>query len=244
MTVPELRAGRPVTVAQIARMIDHSMLRPELTLADVIDGCTVAAGHQVASVCCKPADVAHAAAVLRGTGVDVGSVVGFPHGNSATDIKVAEARRALDDGAAELDMVLNIGRLRGGQLDVVGAEIAAVVAAARPARALVKVILETAYLCDEEKVTACRLSEQAGAAFVKTSTGFAPSGATMADVILMRASVGPGVQVKAAGGVRTLDALLAMAAVGVTRFGATATAAILAEAAERATRRALTVPAV
>jgi len=140
-------------------------------------------------------------------------------------------------------MVLNIGRLRGGRHDQVLAEIQSVVAMAHPAGALVKVILENAYLTDEQKVVACRLSDEAGADFVKTGTGFAPSGATLADVILMRASVGGRVQVKAAGGVRTLDTLLAMAAEGVTRFGATATVAILAEAAEREGRDDLTLPA-
>jgi deoxyribose-phosphate aldolase len=140
-------------------------------------------------------------------------------------------------------MVINIGRLRGGQLEQVRVDIEAVVDAARPAGALVKVIFENAYLTDDEKVNACHLAEQAGADFVKTSTGFAPGGATLSDLILMRANVGPIVQVKAAGGVRTLDTLLAMAAEGVTRFGATATATILADATERATRGALRIPA-
>lgn len=234
---------RPITAAQIAQMIDHSLLRPELTLDDVTAGCSLAAEHQVASVCVKPADVAHAVAALAGTGVKVGTVVGFPHGNSTTATKVAEARQSLSDGATELDMVINIGRLRGGQLEQVRADIEAVVNAARPAGALVKVIFENAYLTDDEKVNACHLAEQAGADFVKTSTGFAPGGATLGDLILMRANVGPAVQVKAAGGVRTLDTLLAMAAEGVTRFGATATAIILADATERATRGALRIPA-
>ena len=246
-------SGRPITVLEIARMIDHSLLRPELTLDDVTAGCELAAGHRVASVCVKPADVPHAVACLTGAhapaavngepGVGVGTVVGFPHGGTTTAVKVTETLQALDEGATEIDMVLNIGRLRGGRHDQVLAEIRSVVGIAHPAGALVKVILENAYLTDEQKVAACRLSEEAGADFVKTGTGFAPTGATLADVILMRASVGPRVQVKAAGGVRTLDTLLAMAARGVTRFGATATVAILTEAAERERRHDLMLPA-
>jgi len=243
--------GAPLTVAQVAAMIDHSLLRPELTPDDVAAGCAVAARHQVASVCVKPADVVQALDELGAAGagagsaapVAVGTVVGFPHGGTTTALKVAEADAALGSGASELDMVLNIGRLRGGRLDEVRAEIGAVVEPAHRSGALVKVILETAYLTDDEKVAACRLSEEAGADFVKTGTGFAPSGATLADVALLRRSVGPAVQVKAAGGVRTLDTLLAMVGAGATRFGATATEALLAEAAERARAGTLRVPA-
>jgi len=231
-----------LTVAQVAAMIDHSLLRPELTLADVTEGCAIAADHQVMSVCCKPADVTHAGRVLAGTAVKVGTVVGFPHGSNTTPTKVVEARRALDEGARELDMVINIGRLRGGDHLYVGSDIRAVVEVAATTGALVKVIFENAYLTDDEKVTACHLTEEAGADFVKTSTGFAATGATMDDLRLMRRSVGPGVQVKAAGGVRTLDTLLAMVAIGVTRFGATATVAMLADATARAATGELSVP--
>jgi deoxyribose-phosphate aldolase len=159
--------------------------------------------------------------------VFVSTVVGFPHGSSATATKVFEAERALDDGARELDMVLNIGRLRSGLADEVRDDIAAVVEIAADRGGIVKVIFENAFLDDAQKVLACRLSEEAGATFVKTSTGFAPSGATIDDLRLMRRSVGPDVQVKAAGGVRTLDALLEVMAIGVTRVGATATETIL-----------------
>jgi deoxyribose-phosphate aldolase len=211
----------------VAKTIDHSLLRPELDLATVEEGVRLAVRHDVASATVRPADVALAARLVAGSDVLVSTVVGFPHGSSATSTKVAEAERALADGALELDMVLNIGRLRSG-LDVeVADEIAAVVAVARGGGAIVKVILENAYLTDGEKVRGCRLSEEAGAAFVKTSTGFAPTGATLEDLRLMRASVSPAVQVKAAGGVRTLEALLEVMAVGVTRIGATATATIL-----------------
>jgi len=157
----------------------------------------------------------------------VSTVVGFPHGSSTTAAKLVEAEHALADGAHELDMVLNIGRLRSGRDDEVRAEIAAIVEVAVAAGAIVKVILENAYLDDEQKIRGCRLAEAAGAHFVKTSTGFAPGGATIEDLKLMRASVSPKVQVKAAGGVRTLDALLEVMSVGVTRVGATATETIL-----------------
>jgi deoxyribose-phosphate aldolase len=154
-------------------------------------------------------------------------VVGFPHGSSSTETKAFEAERAVELGAREIDMVLNIGRLRSGRAEEVREDIAAVVAVAQPKGAIVKVIFENAYLDDAQKELACRLSEEAGAAFVKTSTGFAPSGATIADLKLMRRSVSPHVQVKAAGGIRTLDALLEVMAVGITRIGATATETML-----------------
>jgi deoxyribose-phosphate aldolase len=233
-----------LTVVQVAAMIDHSLLRPELTLDDVTIGCDIAATHEVASVCCKPADVVHASRALAGTSVLVGTVVGFPHGSSTTETKAFEARAALDDGARELDMVINIGRLRGGEHAYVAADIRAIVEVAATAGALVKVIFENAYLTDDEKVVACHLTEDAGADFVKTSTGFAASGATMEDLALMRRSVGPAMQVKAAGGVRTLDTLLAMVAIGVSRFGATVTMALLADAKGRAAVGELRVPSV
>ena len=216
-----------LTYAQVAKTIDHSLLRPELDLDVVHDGVELARRYGVASATVRPADVAFAAGLLDGSDVFVSTVVGFPHGSSATETKLFEAARALEDGARELDMVLNIGRLRSGRAGEVREEIAAVVGVAAAKGAIVKVILENAYLDDAEKELGCRLAEQAGAAFVKTSTGFAPSGATIEDLKLMRRTVGPHVQVKAAGGVRTLDALLEVMAVGVTRVGATATETIL-----------------
>ena len=211
----------------IAKMIDHSLLRPELDDAFVEAGCALAAKYDVASVCCRPADVARAAALLLGTDVHVGGTIGFPHGNHATEVKVFEARRALADGATELDMVLQIGALKSGRDADVEADIRAVVEVAHAVGAIVKVIFENAYLMDDEKIRACRLSEAAGADFVKTSTGFAPGGATHDDLRLMRANTSPHIQVKAAGGVRTLDALLAVRELGVSRIGATATEAII-----------------
>jgi deoxyribose-phosphate aldolase len=218
-----------ITLEQLAKTIDHSLLRPELTRAEVIAGCELARRYNVASVCVKPCHVSLAADVLRGSDVKVSTVIGFPHGSNRTEIKVAEARQAIADGAVELDMVLNIGELRSGSAEYVQTDIQAVCEAAHAQGAKVKVILENAYLNDDEKVLACRLCETAGADWVKTSTGFAPSGATLEDLRLMRASVGPQVQVKAAGGVRTLDALLAVIEAGCTRVGATATAAMLDE---------------
>jgi len=212
---------------QVAKTIDHSLLRPELDLDFVREGVELAGRYGVASATARPADVAFAAELLEGSEVFVSTVVGFPHGSSATETKVFESERALADGARELDMVLNIGRLRSGRPDEVRDDIAAVVEVASAQAAIVKVIFENAYLDDAQKEVGCRLAEEAGAAFVKTSTGFAPGGATIDDLTLMRRTVGPHVQVKAAGGVRTLDALLEVMAVGVTRVGATATETIL-----------------
>jgi deoxyribose-phosphate aldolase len=211
----------------VAKTIDHSLLKPELDDAFVRAGCELAAAYDVASVCVRPADVVRAGAILAGTDVKVGTTIGFPHGNHRTDTKVLEARAALADGATELDMVLLIGALKSGRDEEVRADIAAVVRVAHDAGALVKVIFENAYLTDDEKIRACRLTEAAGGDFVKTSTGFAPSGATLDDLRLMRANTSPHVQVKAAGGVRTLDALLEVMSVGVTRIGATTTSTIL-----------------
>ncbi len=216
-----------LTERDIAKAIDHSLLRPELDDTFIENGCRLAAEYDVASVCVRPADVGRARALLQGTDVAVGTVIGFPHGSHRTETKVFEARAALADGATELDMVIQIGALKSGRDADVQADIAAVVEVAHAAGAIVKVIFENAYLTDEEKVRACRLAEAAGADFVKTSTGFAPGGATHEDLALMRRSVSPHVQVKAAGGVRTLDALMAVMALGVTRCGATATKTIL-----------------
>lgn len=222
-----------LTERDIAKTIDHSLLRPELDDDFVADGCRLAARYDVASVCVRPADVLRAREILDGTDVAVGTTIGFPHGNHLTATKVFEAQRALADGATELDMVLQIGALKSGRDDEVQADIAAVVEVAHAAGAIVKVIFENAYLTDDEKVRACHLTEAAGGDFVKTSTGFAPSGATHDDLRLMRANTSPHIQVKAAGGVRTLDALLEVMALGVTRIGATATATIIDDFRDR-----------
>ena len=222
-----------LTERDIAKTIDHSLLKPELDDRFVEDGCRLAAAYDVASVCVPPVHVRRAAAILAGTDVAVGTVVGFPHGYATTETKVAETRQALADGATEIDMVIQIGALKSGRDADVQADIQAVVDVAHQAGAIVKVIFENAYLTDDEKVRACHLTEAAGADFVKTSTGFAPSGATHEDLKLMRANVSPHVQVKAAGGVRSLDAMIEVMALGVTRIGATRTAEMLDELAER-----------
>jgi deoxyribose-phosphate aldolase len=223
------------TYREVAKTIDHSLLRPELDLDAVRAGCEVARRLGVASVCVKPCDVALARELLAGSDVKVTTVIGFPHGSSTTATKVFEAERAIADGAEELDMVLNVGRLRSGEADEVRSEIAAVVAATR-GRAIVKVILENAYLDEAQKALGCRLAEEAGARFVKTSTGYASSGATPEDLRLMRRSVSPDVELKAAGGIRTLDDLLAALEAGATRIGTTASERILAELEERSTQ--------
>lgn len=216
---------------QVAKTIDHSLLRPELTRKDVEEGCALAARYHVASVCVRPCDVALAASLLADSDVEVGTVVGFPHGSNTTEVKVAETKQAIAEGATEIDMVLNIGRLLSGDFDEVQSDIAAVVEAAKGYP--VKVILENAYLTDDLKIEACKRIEAAGGAYVKTSTGFAPTGATLEDVKLMKASVSPHVKVKSAGGVRTLDSLMEYMQAGVSRSGATTTATMLDEYTER-----------
>jgi deoxyribose-phosphate aldolase len=216
-----------VTYREVAKTIDHSLLRPELDDAFIEDNIRLALMYDVASVTMRPADVERAAALVSGSDVKVGTVVGFPHGNHLTATKVFETERALEQGATEIDMVIKIAALKSGRDEDVEADIRAVVDVSHSAGAIVKVIFENAYLTDDEKIRACRLTEAAGADFVKTSTGFATSGATHEDLRLMRANTSPHIQVKAAGGVRTLDALLDVMALGVTRIGATATQAIL-----------------
>lgn len=228
-------SSKTITYEQLAKVIDHSLLKPELTEADIIAGCELAKKYNVASVCVKPCYVSLAARLLQGTTVEVGTVIGFPHGSHVTAVKVFEAQQAIADGATELDMVINIGEMRSGHYDFVREDIRAVVEAAK-GKAIVKVILENAYLTKDEIVTGCKLVEEAGAHFVKTSTGYAPSGATIEDLKLMRAAVSEKVQVKAAHGIRTLDALLDVIDAGATRSGATATASMLDEFKQRFNR--------
>jgi deoxyribose-phosphate aldolase len=228
----------PLTPADVAKMIDHSLLRPELTREALVKGCEIARKYQVAAVCCTGSDVPLVKELLAGSDVRIAAVVGFPHGYSTTAAKVFEAREAVAVGANELDMVLHIGRLLSRDFDYVRADIRAVCEAAHGVGALVKVILENCYLTDELKRIACRLCEEAGADWVKTSTGFAKGGATFEDLALMRASVSPRVQVKAAGGIRDFDAAVKVRELGCSRFGATATEAIMEEAYRRLGRPA------
>jgi len=208
-------------------VIDHSLLRPELTRADVEAGCDVAIEWQTATVCCRPADLALVVNRLRRTDVGPTTVIGFPHGSHTSQIKEREALIAVDQGAVELDVVINIGALRSGDLGYVRDELSSLVYAVAPTP--VKVILETAYLTPEQVEAGCRVAVEARAAFVKNGTGFSPRGAEVGEIALMRRVVGKGVGVKAAHGIRTLDALLAILAAGACRVGATATAAIGAE---------------
>ena len=213
--------------------IDHTLLKPDATYAQIEAIAKEAIAHRFASVCANPIHVKRLAALLAGTDVRVCTVIGFPHGTHRTAIKVAEAKQALADGCTELDMVINIGKLLGGDEDYVRDEIRQIVQVAHEAGALVKVILETCYLTDAQKVTACHLSEEAGADFVKTSTGYGTKGCTIQDLQLMRRSVSERVQVKGSGGIRDLDTVLSARAVGATRCGVSATAAIMAEAEKR-----------
>ncbi|HUA67064.1 MAG TPA: deoxyribose-phosphate aldolase [Candidatus Saccharimonadales bacterium] len=235
------------TYEQLAKMIDHSLLHPTLTDRELEDGCRLAAKYQVASVCIKPYAVKHAAGILHGSGVLVGAVIGFPHGNSCTEIKRLETAQARADGATEIDMVINVGKALSGDWDYVERDIRAVCDEAHRYGAKVKVIFENDYLTnggaglsgDQIKIKLCRLSEAAGADWVKTSSGYGfvkqpdgsynYGGATEHDLKLMRASVSAKVQVKAAGGVRDLDGLIQVRELGASRCGATATAAMLDE---------------
>jgi deoxyribose-phosphate aldolase len=218
-----------LTYDAIAKRIDHSLLGPTLTDAELDAGCRLAADYQVASVCIKPYAVARAAALLNGTGVAVGTTVGFPHGGHATAVKVFESERALDDGATELDMVINLGKALGGDWNAVRDDIAAVTEVVHRRRGIVKVIFENCYLKTEQIVRLCQICGAVGADFVKTSTGYGSAGATRDDLILMRKSAPPHVKLKAAGGVRTLDAAIAVAELGCDRIGASRTAEILDE---------------
>lgn len=224
---------KKLRVRDIAKMIDHSLLRPDMTIEEIREGCGIAKEYDVATVCVKPSEMDICIKELKGTDVLVTTVIGFPHGGSTTEVKVFEALEAIKAGAKELDMVLNIGRLVSRDFEYVEKDIKMVVEAAHYRGVIVKVILENAYLTDELKEIACRICDKAGADFVKTSTGYAKSGATIPDLKLMRKTCGNKVRVKAAGGVRTLDNALSVRAVGTVRFGATATKAILDEAAQR-----------
>jgi deoxyribose-phosphate aldolase len=218
-----------LTLHDIAKMLDHSLLQPTLTDSDLEKGCLLARQLDVASVCIKPYAVKLAASLLRGSTVAAGTTIGFPHGGHLTAIKVDEAERALDDGARELDMVVNIGKVLSKDWAYVAGDIRAVVEAAHRRGALVKVIFENCFLQDEHKEQLCGICGDVGADFVKTSTGYGDKGATDEDLKLMRLCSPPQIQVKAAGGVRTFERLLAVRAIGVTRVGATASSAILEE---------------
>ncbi|HVT73613.1 MAG TPA: deoxyribose-phosphate aldolase [Lacunisphaera sp.] len=237
-----MAASHP-TVLELAKMIDHSLLHPTMTDAHVRAGCDLARRCECATACVKPHAVPLAAAALAGSGVGVCAVAGFPHGHSQPEIKVAEAVRAVAEGATEIDVVANVGKVLGGDWDYVTAELRAVHEACVARGARLKVIFENDYLADEHIIRLCEICTALGVAFVKTSTGYGfvkqangdynYRGATDHHLRLMRQHSGPAVQIKAAGGVRTLDDLLRVRALGVSRIGATATETILAEAIRR-----------
>jgi deoxyribose-phosphate aldolase len=227
------------TYQDIAKMIDHSLLNPALTAAELEEGCQLARRYDVASVCILPYYAARCAELLEGSTVRPSTTIGFPHGGHTTAVKLAEVEQALEDGAAELDMVINISKARSGDWDYVRKEIAALTQAVHAGNAKIKVIFENAYHDGAAKIRLCEVCGESGVDWVKTSTGYAPSGATLADLRLMRKHSPPGVQVKAAGGIRTLGALLEVRAIGVTRVGASRTAAMLEEC-----RQGLGLPAL
>jgi deoxyribose-phosphate aldolase len=233
LRTPHLALETPSSVASI---IDHTLLRPEAAWEDVERLCGEAAYFKFATVCVNPCWVQRSADLLTGTGVGVCSVVGFPFGATTREGKAAEARRAIRDGAREIDMVINVGDLKSREFFLVEDEIALVASLCHARGALTKVIIEAALLTTDEKVSACRLARKAGADFVKTSTGFGPGGATVADVSLMRRIVGPELGVKAAGGIRDLKTLRAMVAAGATRIGASAGVSIVREVVDEQSR--------
>lgn len=213
---------------ELARYIDHTILKPDAKEGDIIRLCREALEYKFASVCVNACNVKLAASFLNGTDVKVCTVVGFPLGATTKETKAFEAAQAIENGATEVDMVINIGALKSGKLDAVEEDIRAVAEACK-GKALLKVIIETCLLTDEEKVAACELSEKAGADYVKTSTGFSTGGATVEDIVLMRKTVSPHIGVKASGGVRNLETALKMIEAGATRIGASASVAILNE---------------
>jgi deoxyribose-phosphate aldolase len=217
----------------IAKMIDHALLQPFLTTSELEAGCRLALGYDVASVCILPYSVKCAAEILRGSTLQTSTTVGFPHGAHPTKIKLAEVRQALEDGATELDMVINISKAKSGDWKYVADEIASLTKETHAAGAKIKIIFENAYHDEKSKIELCRISGDAGADWVKTSTGYAPTGATLDDLRLMRKYSPAHVQVKAAGGIRDLDAILAAREIGVTRVGASRTAEILEDCRKR-----------
>ncbi|KAJ8069350.1 hypothetical protein OCU04_003005 [Sclerotinia nivalis] len=232
-----------VSLPILAKMIDHSLLHPTMTDAEISMGLSIAAKYKVATACVKPYSIEQAVSALKDTGVEVCPVIGFPAGNSTTEVKVFEASKAVEAGGKEIDVVINIGKALGGDWDYVQKEIQSVNDAVVSKSSILKVIFENDYLTDVEVVKLCHICSEVGVAFVKTSTGYgfvkqrdgmySYQGATIPHLDLMRKSVKEGVQIKAAGGVRTLDDLLRVRALGVTRVGATATEAILEEAVRR-----------
>lgn len=225
------------TCEQVAKMIDHSLLNPVMTDEQLGEGCAIALRYDVASVCIKPYYLRRCAELLAGSTVRPSTTIGFPHGGHTTAIKVAEAKQALADGGIELDMVVNIGKVLSGDWDYVRADIAAVADETHAGGGLVKVIFENCYLDDAQKIRLCDICGELNVDWVKTSTGYGTGGATLEDLRLMREHSPAHVQVKAAGGIRSLDALLEVRAIGVTRVGATRTIEMIEECKSRLAAR-------
>jgi len=217
------------TYSDVAKMIDHSLLNPTLTTQELEDGCALAVRYNVASVCIMPYYLARSAELLVGTSVRASTTIGFPHGVNSTVIKLAEAQQALKDGGQELDAVINISKARSGEWQYVRDELLALTETTHAGGAKIKVIFENAYLDDASKIRLCEMCGDLRVDWVKTSTGYAPSGATFPDLELMRKHSPPSVQVKAAGGIRDLDAMLKVRDIGVSRVGATRTQSMLEE---------------
>lgn len=224
--------NKKITVQDVADTIDHSLLRPDITVEGLEEGCELAAKYHCISVCVRPSDVEIADKELKGTGVLVTTVIGFPHGTCTKETKVFETKDAVAKGAVEVDMVMNIGRFLSGEYDYVENEITEVAAAAHEGGALLKVIFENYYLTEDQIVKACQLAKNAGADFIKSSTGYAGGGAVLSDMQVM-VDHAQGMKVKAAGGIRTLDDCLALMSIGVVRCGTRASEKILGEAKER-----------
>ncbi|KAI9485800.1 MAG: deoxyribose-phosphate aldolase [Benjaminiella poitrasii] len=216
---------------KLGKVFDHAILRPDQTTEDVVKGCEIAKQYNLASVCVKPCDVKQASELLQDTDVLVGTVISFPHGNSTTEAKITESLQAIEDGAVELDVVINIGHLKSALYDQVGQELKDIVKMAKTKlpNVIIKVIFETAYLTKDEIVKACELTQASGAEFVKTSTGFASGGATFEDIKLMRDSVPASMEVKASGGIKTLEQVLKYLELGATRIGSSSSGQIIEE---------------
>jgi deoxyribose-phosphate aldolase len=233
MPVPKQAPSSILTTERIAKLIDHSLLQPQLGRSELEQGIRDALKYNMAAASVKPCDVSHTSRLLRNSEVATGTVIGFPHGANTTDVKVYEALQAIEDGADELDMVMNVGQFTSRDYDAVEADIRAVVDAAHEKSVSVKVIFEIHYLDTDGIIRACQISERAGADYVKTSTGYAPSGASLEAVRLMRANCGPQVMIKAAGGIRTLEDVLAYHTAGADRIATRASVSILEEALAR-----------
>ncbi|GEN88793.1 deoxyribose-phosphate aldolase [Oceanobacillus sojae] len=233
LQVTRFKSGDPITVEGIAATVDHSLLRPDITVKELIEGCEIAKKYNCVSVCVRPSDLPIVCEALEGTDVLPTTVIGFPHGTATTESKAFETKDAIEKGAVEVDMVMNIGRFLSEEYDYVENDIKAVVEVAHSMGAKVKVIFENHYLTPEQIIKACEIAERAGTDFVKTSTGYAPTGSKIEDLKTMRESVSDHIEVKSAGGVRDLDQTLAVLSTGSVRIGTRGTVKILDEAAER-----------